>query len=138
MTLAFRVALLTGFRACQGVVPSFSAQQKTFLRFIPLSPVILQDVLVCKIGFNVVSPWQASINGSVWFSEEMLIVAVLTEYTKGGTLLRTKRVDVSSSLEGAVLARITFMPAESLEATGYHPVKLGRALLKCARKVLLE
>ena len=28
-----------------------------------LSPVILQDVLVCKIGFNVVSPWQASMNG---------------------------------------------------------------------------
>ena len=28
--------------------------------------------------------------------------------------------------------------AESLEATGYHRVKLGRALLKCARKVLLE
>ena len=28
--------------------------------------------------------------------------------------------------------------AESLEATGYYPVKLGRALLKCARKVLLE
>ena len=28
--------------------------------------------------------------------------------------------------------------AESLEATGYYPVKLGGALLKCANKVLLE
>ena len=28
--------------------------------------------------------------------------------------------------------------AESLEATRYYPVKLGRALLKCAKKVLLE
>ena len=24
---------------------------------------VLQNVLVCKIGFNVVSPWQASMNG---------------------------------------------------------------------------
>ena len=28
--------------------------------------------------------------------------------------------------------------AESLEAIGYYPVKLGSALLKCAKKVLLE
>ena len=28
--------------------------------------------------------------------------------------------------------------AEGLEATGYYPVKLGRALLTCAKKVLLE
>ena len=33
------------------------------VKFGKLSPVILQDVLVCKIGFNVVSPWQASMNG---------------------------------------------------------------------------
>ena len=33
------------------------------VKFAKLSPVILQDVLVCKICFNVVSPWQASING---------------------------------------------------------------------------
>ena len=33
------------------------------VKFGKLNPVILQDVLVCKIGFNVVSPWQASMNG---------------------------------------------------------------------------
>ena len=33
------------------------------VKFGKLNPVILQDVLVCKIGFNVVSPWQALMNG---------------------------------------------------------------------------
>ena len=63
----------------------------------------------------------------------MSIVALLTEYTKGGTLLRTKRVGRSCPGKDHVHAE-----AESLEATGYYPVKLGRALLKCAKKVLLE
>ena len=55
-------------------------------------------------------PTEMCVGSWAWFLVEMSIVALLTEYTKGGTLLRTKRVGVSSSLEEAVLAKTTFMP----------------------------
>ena len=55
-------------------------------------------------------PTEMCVGSWAWSLVETSIVALLTEYTKGGTLLRTKRVGVSSSLEEAVLARATFMP----------------------------
>ena len=47
----------------------------------------------------------------VWFLEGMSIVALLTECTKGGILLRTKRVGASSFLGKAVLAKASQVPA---------------------------
>ena len=60
-------------------------------------------------------PTGVHVGGWVWFSEGMLIVALLTECTKGGTLLRTKRVGVGSSLGGCSGKDRVHAEAESLE-----------------------
>ena len=39
------------------------------VRFGKLGPVVLQNVIICDIGFNVLSPWQASLRGwGCWLS----------------------------------------------------------------------
>ena len=55
------------------------------VKFGKLSPVILQDVLVCKIGFNVVSPWQASMNGWDTFLTQGSDIC-LSKVTSKGTI----------------------------------------------------
>ena len=55
------------------------------VKFGKLAPVVLQRVLVCKIGFNVISSWQAALSGwNTWLTSEPE-ESCLIKYTDRGS-----------------------------------------------------
>ena len=57
------------------------------VKFGKLGPVVLQQVLVCKIGFNVVSSWQASLSGwNTWLTSEPGASCLVKQTERGSSM----------------------------------------------------
>ena len=57
------------------------------VKFGKLGPVVLQQVLVCKIGFNAISSWQASLSGwNTWLTSEPGASCLVKQTERGSSM----------------------------------------------------
>ena len=69
------------------------------VKFGKLAPVVLRRVLVCKIGFNVISSWQAAASGwNTWLTsvpEESCLIKYTERASRGGLVHRSEFLKAS-------------------------------------------
>ena len=60
------------------------------VKFGKLGLLVLQQVLVCKIGFNVISSWQASLSGwNTWLTSEPGASCLVKQTDRGSSMWRS-------------------------------------------------
>ena len=106
------------------------------VKFGKLAPVVLQRVLVCKIGFNVISSWQAALSGwNTWLTSEPE-ESCLIKYTDRGSSMWVPLVREARSW-WAIAKEITAAkpPAKDRKPRRGAPPKPGREPIDDAMEV---